>query len=124
MTRITTTVFVMLLLMNGTVSIMSASGLSEDLGVELAPGISESMDEAVDKLREGFRPSAGIGDTLFTLFIAGLQVLNVIVNAITATPAMLMNLGIPQWLVIPLVVPLYAISTLELLYAATGRDLV
>jgi len=124
MTRITTTVFVFLLLMNGAVTTMSASGMSEDLGVELAPGISDSMDNAIDQLRNGFSPSAGIGETLSTLFIAGLQIPGIIIDAITATPTMFLNLGFPDWIVVPLFVPMYAISTLELVFVATGRDLV
>lgn len=124
MTRITTTVFIFLLLMNGTVTVMAASGLNDDLGVELAPGISETMSDAIDKLREGFDPSAGLGETLFTLFIAAAQLLNVVVNAITATPQMFINLGFPAWIVAPLFVPMYAISTFELIFVATGRDLV
>jgi hypothetical protein len=103
---------------------MSASGLNDDLGVQLAPGISESMDEAVDQLREGFSPSAGVADTLFSLFIAATQVFNITINAITAVPKMFLNLGFPEWIVVPLFVPMYAISTFELIYVATGRDLV
>ena len=124
MTRITTTVLVMLLLMNGTVTVMASSGMNEDLGVELAPGISEAMDSAVTELREGFSPSAGVGDTLFSLFIAGLQVMNIIVSSITAAPTLFTNLGFPSWIVMPLFIPMYAVSTMELIYAATGRDLV
>lgn len=124
MTRITTTVFVFLLLCNGSVAVMAASGMSQDLGVQLAPGISDSMDNAVEQLQAGFSPSAGIGETLFTLFIAGLQIMGIVVDAITATPTMFMNLGFPGWIVMPLFVPMYAISTLELVYVATGRDLV
>jgi hypothetical protein len=124
MTRITTTVFVMLILMNGTVTVMEASGMNEDLGVELAPGISDSMESAMDKLREGFSPSAGIGETLFTLFVAALQLMNVVVNAITATPQMFLNFGFPAWIVTPIFAPMYAISVFELIYTATGRDLV
>jgi len=124
MTRITTTVFIFLLLMNGAVTMMQASGLNDDLGVSLAPGISESMDNAVSQLRSGFSPSAGVGETLFSLFIAALQSMNIIVNAVTATPELFLNVGFPSWIVFPLFVPMYAISTLELIYAATGRDLV
>jgi hypothetical protein len=124
MTRVTTTVLVVLLLMNGTVTVMEASGFNDDVGVSLAPGISESMDSAVNNLREGFSPSAGLGDTLFTMFIAALDVANIVVNAITATPQMFLNLGFPSWVVFPLFTPMYAISTLELVYVATGRDMI
>jgi len=122
MTRITTTVFVLIVLMNGTVTVMAGSGFNEDVGVELAPGISESMDNAIQELRDGFKPSAGLGETLFTTLVAGYQVLNIVVNAITATPRMFLNLGFPDYIVYPLFAPMYAISTLELIYMATGRD--
>jgi len=124
MTRITTTLLVILLLMNGSASVMAASGMSEDLGVNLAPGISDTMDDTIQQLREGFSPSAGLGDTLFALFIAALGVGGIVVNAITATPTLLLNLGFPAWIVFPLFAPIYAISTFELIYIATGRDLV
>jgi len=124
MTRITTTVFIFLLLMNGTVSVMAASGLQEDLGVDLAPGVSEAMDGAVEQLRDGFSPSSGLGETLFALFLASAQIMNIVINAITATPQMFVNLGFPSWIVFPLFVPMYAISTFEIIYVTTGRDLV
>lgn len=124
MTRITTSVLVMLILLNGSVSVISASGLQDDLGVELAPGVSESVDDTISELRKGFSPSAGAGQTLFTLFIAALGVLEIVLNGITAAPQMFINLGFPSWVVLPLFAPMYAISTLEMVYAATGRDLV
>jgi len=124
MTRITTTIFVFMVLMNGTVGVMSASGMNEDLGVTLAPGVSEATNNAVESLQNGFSPSAGLGQTLFTMFIAGLQILNIIVSAVTAVPTLFINLGFPPWIVFPVTVPLYVISTLELVFVATGRDLV
>jgi hypothetical protein len=124
MTRITTTLLVVLLLMNGSATVMAASGLSEDLGVELAPGISDTMDSTIDQLKAGFSPSAGVGDTLFALFVAGLGIMGIVVDAVTATPTMLLNLGFPAWIVFPLFAPIYAISVFELVYVATGRDMV
>jgi uncharacterized protein (DUF983 family) len=41
-----------------------------------------------------------------------------------AAPVMFMNLGFPEWFVLPVFAPMYLISTLELIYAATGRNLV
>lgn len=124
MTRITTTLFVLLILMNGTVTVMEASGMNEDLGVKLAPGVSDSMSDAMESIRQGFSPSAGLGETLFTLFIAALQIMETVVTAITATPRMFLNFGFPAWIVTPLFAPMYAISVFELIYTATGRDLV
>lgn len=124
MTRVTSTILVMLLLFNGTVTIMEGSGLSDDIGVQLAPGISDSLDSIVDDLRDGFKPQAGPGDTLFSLFAAGLGVGRLVVNGAYAAPSMFINLGFPPWFIVPTFVPLYVIGTLELVYIATGRDMV
>lgn len=124
MTRITTTIFIFLILSNGTVSVMEASGLNDDMGVALAPGISESMDSAIDNLREGFSPSAGATDTLFTLFITAIDIFNIVIDAVTATPEMFLNLGFPAWIVFPIFTPMYVISVFEVIYVGTGRDLV
>lgn len=124
MTRVTTTIFIVLLLLNGSASVMSASGMSDDLNVELAPGISDSMDKATEELRKGFSPSAGVGETLFAMFIAGLEILRIIISGVGAAPQMFLNLGFPAWIVLPLFAPMYAISALELVYVGTGRDLV
>jgi len=124
MTRITSTVLIVLLLLNGSATAMAASGMNEDLGVELAPGISDAMNQAVDELREGFSPSAGAGETLFSMFSAGLQVLRIMITAVGAAPTLFLNVGFPPWIVLPLFAPIYVISTLELVYVGTGRDLV
>lgn len=122
MTRITTTIVVFMILLNGSVTIMSASGLSEDLGVSLAPGVESSMDKLVSDMKKGFSPNAGLGETLFTLFVGALRLFRVIVEGLYAAPSMFLNLGFPSWLVIPLFAPLYMLSTLELVYVATGRN--
>lgn len=124
MTRITTTLLVFLILSNGTVTIMEGSGLNDDLGVELAPGISDQVEELTRLASDGFQANEGLGDTLFTLFAAGYSLIALFAQSIFALPTMFLNLGFPAWFVIPLTGPLYLISTLEVLYAATGRLMV
>jgi len=124
MTRITTTLLVFLLLSNGAVTIMASSGLSEDLGVTVAPGISEEVKTLEDRAKNGFSASQGAAETLFTLFGAAMNTVSLLVKSIFALPTMLTNLGFPGWFVGALIAPLYVISTLEVLYAATGRVMV
>jgi hypothetical protein len=123
MSRITTTIFIAMLLLNGSATIMASSGLNDDLGVELAPGISDTAESAVEDLRDAFDPSRGLGSTLFSMFLAGLGVIEIVVRSLGALPTMLTNL-LPPYIVLPLITPLYAISVFELVYVATGRDLV
>lgn len=121
MTRITTTLLVFLILANGTVTIMEGSGLSEDIGVDLAPGISDEVTQLTDKAKDGFSATEGLGDTLFTLFSAAFTLVSIFMQSLWALPTMLLNIGFPGWIVGPIVAPLYIISTLEVMYVATGR---
>lgn len=122
MTRITSTILVMLILLNGTVTIMQGSGLSDDIGVNLAPGVDETLQDTIDEARNGFSADGGFGETLFSLFAAGLGVMELIVQTTYAAPSMFMNLGFPVWFVIPVFAPMYVLGLLELTFMATGRD--
>lgn len=124
MTRITSTILIMLLLFNASVTIMEGSGMSDDLGVDLAPGIGETLDSIVADLKGGFSPDAGPGETLFSLFAAGLGVVELVIKGTYAAPSMFLNLGFPAWFVGPVFIPCYVIGTLELVYVGTGRDMV
>jgi hypothetical protein len=121
MARVTTYFLLFLLLLNGSVAMMEASGLSEDLDVTLAPGVDSSLDKTVDEFQEGFSPTAGLGETLFSLFIGAIRLFETAVNAVWAAPQMLMNLGFPAWIVVPVAAPIYIVSTLEIVSIATGR---
>lgn len=124
MSRVTSTILVILILMNSSVTIMEGSGLADDLGVELAPGVGETMDDIVENAKDGFSVSGGLGNTLFSMFAAGIGVMRLIVETTFAAPQMFLNLGFPSWFIVPIFAPVYVISLLELTYAATGRDLV
>lgn len=122
MSRITTTVLILLLLLNGSASIMEASGLSEDIGVDIAPGVDRAMDQAVDNAKDGFSSRAGPLETLFSLFIAAMKLFETLTKAVFAAPTMFANLGFPSWFIAPIFAPMYIVSTLEIMYVATGRD--
>lgn len=123
MARITTTIVVLLLLANGTVTVMSGSGLNDDLGVELAPGISDSMDDLVDEMKNGFNPEVNVVESFVSLALAATKVFEVVVSSLFAAPTMFLNLGFPDWIVVPLFAPAYLLSTLELVFLATGRSM-
>lgn len=124
MSRISTNVLIFLILMNASVGIMDASGLSEDIGVDMNTGVSDALDKSVGKAQSGFDPGTGIGETLFGLFISAFYFVHAIFNTALAAPTLFINLGFPSWFVVPLFVPLYVIVALEALYVATGRDVV
>lgn len=124
MTRITTTLVVVLLLLNGTVTVVEGSGLAEDAGVELAPGISERMESVTDRMQEGFSPNIGVIQSFIALGGAALGFFQVLVEGMFALPTALKNMGLPAFIVDPLFIPLYLISSLEAIYVILGRELV
>lgn len=126
MTRITTTVFIMLVLMNGSATIMDVSGLSEDLGVEIETGVDDRISEAVDELRNGFSPNANIVESFVGLAIAGGRVFLAVVEGIVAAPTLMINIlgggELVTTVVTVVMAPLYVISTLELLTIVIGNE--
>lgn len=123
MTRITTTILVIMILVNGGVAAMEASGLSEDLGVTLSPGIDKTLEETTETIRD-FQTSEGLGDTLFALFKSAGNVAKVMVSAVFAAPSMLINIGFPAYLVAFLFGPVYILGTLEMVSIFTGRRMI
>jgi hypothetical protein len=113
-----------MILLNGSTTIMAASGLSEDIGIELAPGVNDAMQNVVDDMKKGFSPDIGVIESLISMLTAGLNLFKVVVEGLYAAPSMFINLGFPAWAVNVLMAPLYLISTLEMMFIATGRDMV
>lgn len=124
MTRVTSTILVFMILLNGSITVYEGSGLADDTGVSLAPGVNDAMDTVITEMKKGFNPNIGVVESLISLFLAGLNIFRVVVEGLYAAPSMFLNLGFPDWIVIPFMAPLYLISTLEMVFLATGRDLV
>jgi len=122
--RITTTALVFLILLNGAVGIMEASGLADDMGVTLAPGVDTAMEDTIDNAKQGFSANGGFGATLFGLIAASISLTNTIVSGVFAFPTFVLNIGVPAWIVAPLFAPMYVVAVFEIIFVATGRDLV
>lgn len=121
MARITTSIMIFLLLANASVTVMAGSGLDEDLGVTVAPGISATADNVVSEMQKGFSPSTSVIESFISLAISGGQLFKLVVESTYAAPAMFLNLGFPTWFVVPLFAPAYLIGTLELVLLVLGR---
>lgn len=123
MARITTTIFIFTLLLNATAGVMGASGMSEDIGVSIAPGVGEQMDKATEAL-DGFDPNVSIIESFVALAVAAGRLFGAVITGAFALPSALINMGIPSWAVIAFAGPLYVISTLEIVAIMVGRETV
>lgn len=121
MARKTTAILVFLILLNSSATVMEASGLNEAMGIDPNPGAGQAMDAVIENAKQGFESNAGLGQTLYSLFAAGMSTVGLFFEGITAAPTMFQNLGAPNWLTAVIFGPMYLISTLELIYVGTGR---
>lgn len=125
MTRITTSILVMMVLLNGSVTVMDASGLSDDLGVQLETGVDDKMQSVVDELKKGFSPNVNVVESFISLAIAGLRVFQVVIEGVFAAPTAAINLlgggSTVTAVVTAFFSPVYVISTLEILAIAIGN---
>jgi len=125
MSRITTVVLITVLLLNGGVTIMEASGYSDDIGVELNTGVDESMENTVAELKKGFSPDVTIVESFISLAIAGLNVFQLVVEGALAAPTAIINIlggsQIVEVTVGAFAAVLYVVSTLEILSIALGN---
>jgi hypothetical protein len=121
MARITTSIMIFLILANASVTVMAGSGLTEDLGVTVAPGISDTADNVVSEMQNGFAPSTSVIESFISLAISGGQLFKLIVQSTYAVPVMFLNLGFPSW-TIAFFAPAYLIGTVELVLLVLGRS--
>lgn len=125
MSRIGSTILVMMILLNGMSTVMAASGLNDDLGVSINPGAEQTVNDIIKNAKEGFSPSTTIVESFVGVSLAALNTFELLVTGLTAGgPVMFMNLGFPSWIVLPVFAPMYLIVTLEFIYVVTGRILV
>lgn len=121
MARITTTLVVVLVLANASVTVMETSGLTDDLGVTMAPGISDKADKIVNQMQDGFSPDSGVVSSLVSLIGSLISLFLLLIEATYAIPTMFINLGFPSAIVTAFFGPIYILATLELAYVALGR---
>jgi len=117
------TAVIFLLLLNGFSTAMTASGMSEDLGVTLNPGAEKTMDQIVQHGKDGFDPSANIVESFVGVSLAALNTGKLVIQGMTtAAPVMFLNLGFPEWIVIPVFAPMYVIAMFYFIYLVTGTN--
>ncbi|MDR9380970.1 MAG: hypothetical protein RI560_04765 [Natronomonas sp.] len=128
MTRITTTVLVMVILMNSGATIMDVSGLNDDLGVEMETGVSDAVDETVEEMKTAFDPNIGSVESLISLSLAAIGVFEIVIEGVFSAPTMMINIlgggEVVETVVLGLFAPMYAISTLELVSITIGSETV
>lgn len=111
--------FIMLLMINAGTVAMTESGLSSAVGADLRTDAGESFAAAADGF-DSLRLTGGLAD-LFGAITAGTQALAGLFQTLYAGPEMLIQLGLPGWVVAFLFAPLAALIGRDIIYFATSR---
>jgi hypothetical protein len=112
---------VVLVFLNAAAELMRSSGIAEAMGADPEPGAAAKMQAALEAARN-IEPGGGFGATLFQLFIAVARSFEAIFEFVLAGPSMLINIGIPEPLVLFLFLPVPLLIGRDVAYLLTGRS--
>lgn len=125
MPRITTTVAVMVLLLNGTAGIMEISGLNDDLGVDQTTGVDHELSKIQEDLDGSFDPDVSVVESFITLAISAGRSFLLAVKSAFLAPQLIINLlgggAFVTGVVAAFATPLYLIATLEIASVVVGN---
>lgn len=117
-------VLVFIVCMSAAAGVLSASGLTDMWGV--SPN-TEEMDKVTTGTKANlstFTAQTGQETWLTDVFIirAAIDTISGAMDAVNQLPNMLIQLGIPAWIVVFVTAPLLLVIIFMVIYVATGRD--
>lgn len=121
MGRASTQIVIFLVLMTAASNAIMASGVGAALGVAPTTGAQSEIDQVQSDADE-IEPAQGSSDTLFSLYNSVTGVFASIYGVIFAAPLMLVNVGMPTWLVTFIFAPAVVIVAADVAHLLTGRD--
>jgi len=120
--RKTTHILMFLLFLHAGATMFVASGAAADLNMDPSVGGGEQLDKSQSNAEE-VSSSQGTDDTLFGSFASAAGTVVGLFKGVFALELMLLNLGLPGFLVTFIIAPLSVIVGLDVLYTITGRNL-
>lgn len=111
--RITTTIIVFFILLNGFAVALSASGVTDEWGTQPTPGDAEGLTTAQNEA-DNISPSGGGLSTLFGLIVSVGSSIGTIFAGILPAVAMLGDLGVPSYIIGWVSAPLTLLAAIEL----------
>jgi len=116
------TAVVLLFFLNGTPLLLAQSGVAEDMGIDMSVGGDVKIADANENM-SNVQPSGGLAPTLYQLYTSVATTAKTAVDVLTAGKSMFVNLGMPEWLVNFIFMPLYLIIGGTMIYLVAGRRL-
>jgi hypothetical protein len=118
--RISMKIVFVLVFLNSAAELLRVSGWATSAGINPDPGATSEMQQALDAAGE-IRPGGGFGETLFALYISLTKTFFAIFEFVFSAPQMLINLGLPTYLVAFLFAPAALVVGRDVAYLLMGR---
>jgi len=117
-----TNILIILVALNSAALLVGAVGVGQDVGYQPTVGGDSQIDDA-NSSADSVSSNRGAFDSFVGAVITAAQTLMTIFGVVTAGPRMVMNLGVPSAIVVPLAAPLYILVGIDLLEIISGRSL-
>jgi len=118
-----TNILIFLVALNASAVVVGAVGLGADLGYQPTIGGDAKIETANESAANAEAQSDSAFDTFVGAVISAASTITTILGVVTAGPQMLINLGVPAFIVLPLATPLYILVGIDILQIISGRDL-
>jgi hypothetical protein len=118
-----TNILIFLVALNASAVVIGAVGLGADLGYQPTIGGDAEIQTANESAANVEAQSDSAFDTFVGAVISAASTITTILGVVTAGPQMLINLGVPAFIVLPLATPLYILVGIDILQIISGRSL-
>lgn len=118
-----TNILIFLVALNASAVVIGAVGVGADLGYQPTIGGDGEIQNANESAANVEAQSDSAFDTFVGAVISAASTITTILGVVTAGPQMLINLGVPAFIVLPLATPLYILVGIDILQIISGRDL-
>lgn len=116
--RKSTNILVFAVFVTAGANMLEFSGVTAAMGVEI--GVVGHFGEAIQALNS-VDVGASIIDSLFSIFVAVSNTFQGFVTAAFAVPILLINIGVPTYLVVFLTAPIGIVVGADMIYLISGR---
>lgn len=117
--RASVKIVVMLMFLNAGAELLRAAGIAQAMGIN-DPGAAAEMNDATSSARDITASGGGL-DTLYQLYITATQGVSAIFEFVWSGPSMLINIGVPEPIVVFLFAPLAVVVGIDIVYYLTAR---
>lgn len=118
-----TNILIFLVALNASAVVVGAAGVSDSIGYSPGIGGDDQIEQANSSLDTVNTEKASGLDTFVGAVISAASTLIDVFGVVIAGPAMMINLGVPRFIVVPLAAPLYLLVGIDILQILSGRDL-